>query len=91
MWKQNGNNSARSNSGRFLRANKICPHLAKSYEGCGDPKWKGKFAMGNPSLHDTTIDWLSSLDSVFGSQAKTNDWIKRLAALKPLLPIRWYR
>jgi iron(III) transport system substrate-binding protein len=57
----------------------------KSYEDVVNPKWKGKIAMGNPSLHDTTIDWLSSLDRVFGSQAKANDWIKRLAALKPLL------
>src|ERR1043165_1990330 len=57
----------------------------KSYEDVVSPKWKGKIAMGNPSLHDTTIDWLSSMESVFGSQAKANDWIKRLAALKPLL------
>jgi iron(III) transport system substrate-binding protein len=57
----------------------------RSYEDVVNPKWKGKIAMGNPSLHDTTIDWLSSLDGVFGSQAKANDWIKRLAALKPLL------
>jgi iron(III) transport system substrate-binding protein len=41
--------------------------------------------MGNPTLHDTTIDWLSSLHLVFGSTQKANDWIKRLAALEPLL------
>ena len=37
----------------------------KSYEDIVNPKWKGKIAMGNPSLHDTTIDWLSSLHFVF--------------------------
>ena len=57
----------------------------KSYDEIVLPKWKGRIAMGNPSLHDTTIDWLSSLDRVFGSQAKANDWIKRLAALEPLM------
>ena len=57
----------------------------KSYEDIVNPKWKGKIAMGNPTLHDTTIDWLSSLHLVFGSTQKANDWIKRLAALEPLL------
>lgn len=57
----------------------------KSYEDIVNPKWKGKIAMGNPTLHDTTIDWLSSLPMVFGSAQKANDWIKRLAALEPLL------
>jgi iron(III) transport system substrate-binding protein len=57
----------------------------KSYEDIVNPKWKGKIAMGNPSLHDTTIDWLSSLHLVFGSQQKANDWIKRLAAIEPLM------
>jgi iron(III) transport system substrate-binding protein len=57
----------------------------KSYEDIVSPKWKGKIAMGNPSLHDTTIDWLSSLHFVFGSTQKANDWIKRLAALEPLM------
>ncbi len=57
----------------------------KSYEDIVSPKWKGKIAMGNPTLHDTTIDWLSSLHLVFGSNQKANDWIKRLAALEPLL------
>ena len=57
----------------------------KSYDDIVSPKWKGKIAMGNPSLHDTTIDWLSSLHLVFGSQQKANDWIKRLALLEPLM------
>ncbi|HXL09026.1 MAG TPA: ABC transporter substrate-binding protein [Candidatus Bathyarchaeia archaeon] len=57
----------------------------RSYEDIVNPKWKGKIAMGNPTLHDTTIDWLSSLHLVFGSTQKANDWIKRLAALEPLL------
>jgi iron(III) transport system substrate-binding protein len=57
----------------------------KSYEDIVSPKWKGKIAMGNPTLHDTTIDWLSSLHFVFGSTQKANDWIKKLAALEPLM------
>jgi iron(III) transport system substrate-binding protein len=57
----------------------------RSYEDIVNPKWKGKIAMGNPTLHDTTIDWLSSLHLVFGSTQKANDWIRRLAALEPLL------
>ena len=57
----------------------------KSYEDIVNPKWKGKITMGNPSLHDTTINWLASLSSVFGSTPKANDWIKRLAALEPLM------
>ena len=42
----------------------------KSYEDIVNPKWKGKITMGNPSLHDTTINWLASLPSVFGSTSK---------------------
>ena len=57
----------------------------RSYEDIVNPKWKGKIAMGNPSLHDTTIDWLFSLHMVFGSVQKANDWIKRLAVLEPLM------
>lgn len=57
----------------------------KSYEDIVNPKWKGKITMGNPSLHDTTINWLASLPVVFGSTQKANDWIKRLAALEPLM------
>ena len=57
----------------------------KSYEDIVNPKWKGKIAMGNPSLHDTTINWLASLHLVLGSTQKANDWIKRLAALEPLM------
>src|ERR1700752_2948252 len=52
----------------------------KSYEDIVNPKWKGKITMGNPSLHDTTINWLASLPSVFGSGQKDNDWIKRIAS-----------
>ncbi len=71
--------------GFIFNKSMITPDEApKSYEDVVNPKWKGKIAMGNPSLHDTTIDWLSSLDSVFHSQAKASDWIKRLAALNPL-------
>ncbi len=57
----------------------------KTYEDMVNPKWKGKITMGNPSLHDTTINWLASLPAVFGSTQKANDWIKRLAALEPLM------
>jgi iron(III) transport system substrate-binding protein len=57
----------------------------KSYEDIVNPKWKGKIAMGNPGLHDTTINWLASLHLVLGSTQKANDWIKRLAALEPLM------
>jgi iron(III) transport system substrate-binding protein len=57
----------------------------KSYEDLVDPRWKGKIAMGNPSLHDVTINWLASLQRVFGSTQKANDWIKRLAAQEPLM------
>ena len=72
--------------GFIFNKSMISPDEApKSYEDVVNPKWRGKIAMGNPSLHDTTIDWLSSMDSVFGSQTKANDWIKGLAALKPLL------
>ena len=57
----------------------------KSYEEMVDPKWKGKIAMGNPSVHDVTINWLASLHLVLGSVPKANDWVKRLAALEPLM------
>lgn len=72
--------------GLIYNKSMVTPEEApKSYDDFVNPKWKGKIAMGNPTLHDTTIDWLSSLHLVFGSTQKANDWIKRLAALDPLL------
>ena len=72
--------------GFIYNKNMIKPEDApKSYDDIVNPKWRGKIAMGNPSLHDTTIDWLASLQFVFGSPQKANDWIKRLAALEPLM------
>ena len=72
--------------GFIYNNNMIKPEDApKSYEDIVSPKWKGKIAMGNPTLHDTTIDWLSSLHFVFGSTQKANEWIKKLAALEPLM------
>ena len=72
--------------GFIYNKNMIKPEDApKSYEDIVSPKWKGKIAMGNPTLHDTTIDWLSSLHFVFGSTQKANEWIKKLAALEPLM------
>ena len=57
----------------------------KSYEDIVNPKWKGKIAMGNPTAarHDHRLAIESPL--VFGSAQKANDWIKRLAALEPLM------
>src|SRR5574341_339528 len=78
--------TARSVSLSVYNKSMVKPEEApKSYEDIVNPKWKGKIAMGNPTLHDTTIDWLSSLPMVFGSAQKANDWIKRLAALEPLM------
>ncbi len=57
----------------------------KSYEDLVHPKWKGKLAIGNPTLHDVTINWLASLHLVLDSSLKPNEWIKRLAAQEPLM------
>lgn len=72
--------------GAVYNKNLIKPEEApRSYEDLVNSKWKGKLAMGNPTLHDVTINWLSSLHLVLGSSKKAEDWIKRLAAQEPLM------
>ncbi len=57
----------------------------KSYQDFIDPKWKGRFTMGQPAGHTFTVQWLSSLHVILGSKEKEEEYIRRLAANKPFL------
>jgi len=57
----------------------------KTYADFIDPKWKGKFTMGQPAGHTFTVQWLSSLHVILGSKEKEDEYIRRLAANKPHL------
>jgi ABC-type Fe3+ transport system substrate-binding protein len=48
------------------------------------PKYKGMLVMADPTLHVTTIQWLSSLHKVM-SKDKADKYIRQLAAMKPTL------
>lgn len=59
--------------------------VPKRYEDLADPKWKDKIVMANPSSHATTISWLVGLkENVFSSEQAWMDFLKGLAANKPM-------
>jgi len=59
--------------------------VPKHYTDLTDPKWKDKIVMANPANHATTISWLVGLkDNVFKSEAEWRDFLKGLAANKPM-------
>ena len=56
------------------------------YEDLADPKWKNKIVMANPGTHATTISWLVGLkENVFASEADWMQFLKGLAANRPML------
>jgi iron(III) transport system substrate-binding protein len=56
----------------------------KSVEDIVNPKYKGMLVMADPTLHVTTIQWLSSLHKIMAKE-KTEKFIRDLAAMKPIL------
>jgi len=56
----------------------------KSIEDIVNPKYKGKLVMADPTLHVTTIQWLSSLHKIMAKE-KVDKFIRDLAAMKPTL------
>ena len=58
----------------------------RRYQDLTDPKWKNKIVMANPASHATTIAWLVGLkENIFKSEAEWMDFLKGLAANKPML------
>jgi iron(III) transport system substrate-binding protein len=43
----------------------------KSYEELLEPKWKGKFAIANPGIHVTTLQFVLNLEKLLGA-----NWLK---------------
>ncbi|HET9883787.1 MAG TPA: extracellular solute-binding protein [Candidatus Binatia bacterium] len=56
----------------------------KALEDLVQPKYKGMLVMADPTLHVTTIQWVSSLHKVM-SKDKADKYIRELAAMKPIL------
>jgi iron(III) transport system substrate-binding protein len=56
----------------------------KGYSDYVDSKWDGKTTMSDPTVHSSMAKWLSSLHLVLGGPAKEDEYIRRLAAAKPL-------
>jgi iron(III) transport system substrate-binding protein len=56
----------------------------KTIEDIVQPKYKGMLVMADPTLHVTTIQWLSSLHKIMAKE-KTEKFIRDLAAMKPIL------
>ncbi len=57
----------------------------KRYQDLADPKWKDRIVMANPASHATIISWLIGLkENVFESEAEWMDFVKGLAANKPM-------
>lgn len=57
----------------------------KRYQDLADPKWKDRIVMANPASHATTISWLVGLkENVFESEAEWMDFVKGLAANRPM-------
>ncbi|MEW6718928.1 MAG: extracellular solute-binding protein [Thermodesulfobacteriota bacterium] len=57
-----------------------------SYKELADPKWRDKIVMPDPATHATTISWLVGLKEakVFATEAEWTDFLKGLAANKPM-------
>jgi iron(III) transport system substrate-binding protein len=56
----------------------------KALEDLVNPKYKGMLVMADPTLHVTTIQWLSSLHKIMAKD-KIEKFIRELAAMKPTL------
>ena len=57
----------------------------RRYQDLADPKWKDRIVMANPASHATTISWLVGLkENVFESEAEWMDFVKGLAANRPM-------
>jgi iron(III) transport system substrate-binding protein len=56
----------------------------KALEDLIQPKYKGMLVMADPTLHVTTIQWLSSLHKVM-TKDKADKYIRDLATMKPTL------
>ena len=60
--------------------------VPKRYEDLTDPIWKDRIVMANPGAHATTISWLVGLkENVFKSEEKWMEFLKGLAANRPML------
>jgi iron(III) transport system substrate-binding protein len=60
--------------------------VPKRYEDLTDPIWKDRIVMANPAAHATTISWLVGLkENVFTSEAEWMQFLKGLAANRPML------
>ena len=57
----------------------------ESYEDLLDPKWRTQIALPDPSAHSLTTNWMASLQLVLGSKETADQWIRGLAAQKPML------
>ncbi|HWO41585.1 MAG TPA: extracellular solute-binding protein [Candidatus Eisenbacteria bacterium] len=57
----------------------------KSLEDLLKPQYRGKVVMPDPSQHTTTAQWLASLHKIMGGREKADQFIRELAATKPLL------
>lgn len=56
----------------------------KSIEDLVNPRYKGMLVMADPTLHVTTIQWLTSLHRIMPKDT-TEKFIRDLAAMKPTL------
>jgi iron(III) transport system substrate-binding protein len=56
----------------------------KSLDELVSPKYKGMLVMADPTLHVTTIQWLSSLHKIMAKE-RADKFIRDLAATKPTL------
>ena len=56
----------------------------RTLEDLVQPKYRGMLVMADPTLHVTTIQWLSSLHKIMGKE-KAEKFFVELAAMKPVL------
>jgi iron(III) transport system substrate-binding protein len=71
--------------GIVYNKNLVRPENApRTLEDLVQPKYRGMLVMADPTLHVTTIQWLSSLHKIMGKE-KAEKFIVELAAMKPIL------
>jgi iron(III) transport system substrate-binding protein len=71
--------------GIVYNKNSLRPENApRSLEDLVQPKYRGRLVMADPTLHVTTIQWLSSLHKIMGKE-RAEKFIAELAGMKPVL------
>ncbi|MBI2183556.1 MAG: extracellular solute-binding protein [Thaumarchaeota archaeon] len=59
--------------------------VPKTWDDVVNPKWKGKFSIGDPFVHPSTLVWFDAMKQVLGN--KWANFVTQMRALNPRLQV----